>query len=265
MISLQACGLSHIGQVRQENQDTFLINGMVEQKLLALKLDEAGLSFSRFGMLCAVADGMGGHRGGSVASRQVLETLALEFPRLVNIPDALQVNEYLHRHILAIHHHLLERGAKEPELTGMGTTLLGVYLRPDFGFYFHLGDSRLYRLRAGALMQLTSDHSAEAAFGAHFADPKRTSKSGAITNCLGGNLISCSPDIKKLSFLENDLLLLCSDGLSDMLELETMETILKQRQPLVETVHQLVDKANTAGVVDNITLVVIKKEGAYYD
>jgi len=265
MISLHACGLSHVGQVRPENQDAFLINGMVEQSLLELKLTEQGFSFSRFGLLCAVADGMGGHRGGSVASRQVMEALAIEFFRLAEIEDVHQVSEHLHRHILDLHQHLLERGAREPELAGMGTTLLGVYLRPDFGLYFHLGDCRLYRLRTGALMLLTSDHSPKVAFGTNPAVSGQSSKSGVITNCLGANAPSCSPEIKKVSFLADDLLLLCSDGLSDMLDFDAIEAILNQRQDLAKTARQLVSEANRSGGFDNISLLLIKKEDYHYE
>lgn len=263
MSMLRVCGLSHKGQVRAENQDAFLINGMVEQELLGLKLAEEGLFFTRYGLLCAVADGMGGHRGGSVASKQALEALVFKFSQLAELENVQQASKYLQRQILNIHRRLLERGAREPELAGMGTTLSGVYLRPSFAFYFHAGDSRLYRFRAGALMQLTSDHRPEVAFGTDSARFDRGAKSGVITNCLGCKAANCSPESKEISFREKDILLLCSDGLSDMLELEAMEAIFEQEQDLAETARQLVSEANVVGGLDNITLVLIKKEGDY--
>jgi len=236
---------------------------MVEQELLEPKIFEQKISFIGDGLLCAVADGMGGHRGGDVASRQALEALATESPRLTQLKDAKLVGEHLEQYIQNIHRELLERGDREPELSGMGTTLLGVYLHPDFALCFHAGDSRLYRYRGGTLMQLTSDHSPEVIFGTNFADSAHNRKSGTILNCLGGDAVNCSPEIKEISFREKDILLLCSDGLSDMVELETMDILFDQELNLPETAWQLIAEANKSGGLDNITVVLIKKEGEH--
>jgi len=264
MTMLHVCALSHIGKVRTENQDAFLINGMVDQEFIELKLSEQGLIFNRYGLLCAVADGMGGHRGGGIASKQALDLLSLEFHRLAKLEDVQRASQYIDHCILNIHRQLLGRGTKESELSGMGTTLLGVYLHPGFACAFHAGDSRLYRFRSGTLMQLTSDHRPEVTLVTNYGRLSSDVKSGIITNCVGCNANSCKPELSKVSFHRNDTLMLCSDGLSDMLELEFMEAILNQEQNLPESTRKMVAEANKAGGFDNITLVLIKKEDDYY-
>ncbi|MCW3488701.1 PP2C family protein-serine/threonine phosphatase [Dethiobacter alkaliphilus] len=261
MSCLHICGLSHTGQVRQENEDAFLVGVMVEKQFLDLKLDEEGLFFSRWGLLCAVADGMGGHRAGAVASQQVLDALAFEHFRFDRREEHRQAKERLNRQIKMFHRHLLERGAREPALAGMGTTLTGIYLRSGFALCFHVGDSRLYRFRGGALMQLTSDHTPETATGNIPEHGGRSPKSGVVTNCIGGGVDNCSPSFRTVPFTDNDILMLCSDGLSDMLELEAMEKVFSEQQDLVVIARQLLEGANLAGGKDNISLVLVRKEG----
>jgi protein phosphatase len=144
----------------------------------------------------------------------------------------------------------------------MGTTLTGIYLRSAFALCFHVGDSRLYRFRGGALMQLTSDHTPETAAGSISEQGGRRPKSGVVTNCIGGGVDNCSPSFRAVPFGENDILLLCSDGLSDMLELEAMEAVFSEQHDPAEIARQLLEGANLAGGKDNISLVLVRKEGS---
>ncbi len=261
MTSLHVCALSDAGKVRHQNQDAFLVNGMVDRCALELRLLEGGLSFCHSGLLCAVADGMGGHRGGAEASQVILSALALELPQLAGLADGKDAARHLANVIRSLHRHLRTRGTREPELAGLGATLVGVYLRPEYGLCFHVGDSRLYRYRAGSLMQMTSDHSPEVLMRSQAGDHTSERRSGVVVNSVGGSLDECTPETADLSFREGDLLLLCSDGLSDALALSVVEGVLRRREDPSVVANALVTAANAAGGRDNITVVLIKRGG----
>lgn len=257
---LHICALSDVGCRREENQDAFLVNTMVEKSMLELVLPYSGFYFSYYGLLAAVADGLGGHRGGATASELVLRSLATKVLDLAGRSDFDSAREYLGHYIQHLHHAILEEGQKNHRLSGMGTTLTGVYLHPDFGLFFHAGDSRLYRFRGDFLMQITRDHSPE---NLSLPLPEQLSvrpQSSIITNCIGGGSAGhCRPDIGNLTLGTGEILLICSDGLSDMLPVEAMEEILGRREGLMAAARDLVDAAKGAGGNDNIALVLVER------
>ncbi|GFP40334.1 PP2C family protein-serine/threonine phosphatase, partial [Candidatus Hakubella thermalkaliphila] len=134
------------------------------------------------------------------------------------------------------------------------------------GFYtYHAGDSRLYRLRHSGLKQLTKDHSlvqslielGQITIEESYAHPQKN----VITNCLGGGNSNCEPEVAhNYTAFEGDIFLLCSDGLSDIVDADKIEEILNSERMLREKVNFLIDAANEAGGKDNITAVLIKVE-----
>lgn len=215
-----------------------------------LELDTTAAHFRRYGLLCAVADGMGGHNGGEVASQYALDRLAAIALRLPADGSGEDVAAAIRTNLLDTHQALNRLGALNPELAGMGTTIVGLYLSRQARVCFHAGDSRLYRLREGSLLQVTFDH-AEPAMGA--------GKTGVITNALGGGPdLPCAPEFESaLLFEPGDTFLLCSDGLSDVVSEYELTRVLSGRGALDLKAATLLDLALSAGARDNVTAVLV--------
>lgn len=223
---------SHRGLVRETNEDSFL----VKQGLYA------------------VCDGMGGARGGEVASQMACQAL-LEL-------DPSETDEKkLGETIAAANVAVVSRSLSDPQLAGMGTTLTVAVAREDAFLLGHVGDSRAYLLHEGKLLQLTADHSwvgemlrrgeitqAEAAVHPHRS---------IITRALGTDL-ELEPDLFTVPFAPGDRLLLCSDGLSGMLSDEEIAELLKSPDHPQAVAESLVRAALTAGGEDNVTVVVVQ-------
>ncbi len=252
-------GVSEIGKVRPDNRDAVLINGIIERGQIEMRLSRNGLFYKHHGLLCAVADGIGGQKGGAMASHQVLLGLSTEMLCLSSYPDCQKAGEYLEILINRLHNSIIRQSKLNAGLAGMGTTLTGFYLRPDYGIYFHAGDSRLYRFRGDFLMQLTTDHVLENMTGIPGENTTQNFKSGIITNCIGGGSSSvCQVETGALTLDQNDILMLCSDGLSDMLSAVQIENIISaNRENLAKAAKQLLAAANEAGGRDNISVIII--------
>ena len=235
---LEFAGLSDVGRSRSRNEDSFDLR------------PEAGLAL--------VCDGMGGHAGGDIASRTVVETV-VEFVLRTSTngaaPEAhirTAVQQANHR-LVALNH---QRGF--PEGRGMGTTVVGLWRVPDSNrlVIFHAGDSRLYRLRAGEFRQLTRDHSLYQAWldaGGHGQPPHRN----IIVRALG-TTVDADPDLQLLTLEPDDLFLICSDGLSGMMSDQEIADILGAGGELPALCRRLVDLANDKGGHDNVTVVLAR-------
>jgi PPM family protein phosphatase len=218
-----------IGRVRERNEDAVLV----------------------VPPLFAVADGMGGHRGGEVASHVALDTMEeLEAAAAGSLADRV-------RHA---NRAVWDRAAGDDHLTGMGTTLTAVRLDGDTAILAHVGDSRAYLLRDGELRQLTTDHTLV----------ERMLRSGEITeeeadvhphkNVLTRALgTDQEVDVEELSVAlqDGDRLLLCSDGLTGMVTEDQIQAILETGVEPQQAAERLVRAANRAGGVDNISVVVL--------
>ena len=252
---LNICAKSDSGKQRAENQDHYLIGKTIGQSYLwCLMLDAKVPEFASEGLICAVADGIGGNRGGAEASKLALHTIASN-----PVPDRDNEGMWLSRLILQAHNLVVHDSEKDPGLEKMGTTLAGVYISPDICIAFHAGDSRLYRFRDGFLNQITTDHTL--AFGGDLIRGNQKSAiSHAITNSLGGGRSSrCIPTIQTgVSFRAGDLLMLCSDGLTDAVDIDTMESTLRSDSDLPDRLETLIAQANEAGGPDNITVMLIE-------
>ncbi|MDH7576949.1 MAG: protein phosphatase 2C domain-containing protein [Bacillota bacterium] len=262
MNEIHVCGQSDAGRVRLENQDCFLINGIIERSFAGAKIQDSGMFLEQYGLLCAVADGMGGHSGGAIASHMLLRHLALNALETGNYDDPVQAGEHIRQAVDKAHEIIVGQGKVNPSLADMGTTLAGVYIKKDYSVVFHAGDSRVYRFRGGYLNQLTSDHTAENLLWMTTGKLPQGPKSGVITNSIGGGQgVKCYVEVNNITFIKGDILLICSDGLTDMVETKTIEEILSRGSGIDEKSRQLIGAANEAGGMDNITVILIEYRG----
>jgi protein phosphatase len=258
--AVTAAGLSDIGQVRKINQDRLLL------------LPERGLYI--------VADGMGGHRAGEVASQIVIEVL----PRLIaqelaganpdqppaentlNGYDSAeklsddQIEHAIQESIIQISQQLYRTGLEDGSLRGMGTTVALAYLRGRRLHLANMGDSRIYRLRSGHLEQLNQDHSVTAILvklgEIKPEDAASHPAHGTLSRFVGMPDV-VDPDVWTDSLRPGDTLLLCSDGLSGKVPDEQITELLKANPTLEDACRVLVETANQAGGEDNITAVLL--------
>ncbi len=209
--------------------------------------------------LFAVADGMGGARAGEVASRMVVERLAQGLAdeggsleeRLAAV--AAQANGEIHR-----------LASSDAERAGMGTTLTAAYAGEGEVSFAHVGDSRAYRLRRGELSQLTKDHSLVRELVDRGKLTEREAEDhpqrSVITRALGPEA-AVKVDSFTVTAQPDDLFLLCTDGLTSMVEQPTLADILRGSPSLPEAGQRLIDAANERGGRDNITVVLFRLEG----
>lgn len=206
--------------------------------------------------LCMLADGMGGHNAGEVASHMAINTIRT----ILQQTQGVAADARLETAIQAAHAGILEQAASSPRLQGMGTTVVISLLDKQMLTYGHVGDSRLYRWRRGQLEQLTRDHSLQQEFmdQGHYSAEEAARKVGRniLTRALGleGEL---KVDIASVSVLEKDRYLLCSDGLHEMVSNEDIRTWLGRGFDADTTCEALIDMANTRGGRDNISVALL--------
>lgn len=220
------------GKVREQNEDTF------------------GYRDTLF----VIADGMGGHQAGEVASAIAVETvLAVEM-------DADPVAS-LQKAVLSANSAILEEMAKNESFSGMGTTVAILLLKTDRAFVSHLGDSRIYQLTEGNLVQLTDDHSFVAELIKNGSITEEEAKihpqRNVLTRALGteGHL---EFEVNSFTTHSGDKFLLCSDGLTGIVDEKIIKEILMSEKTPQTIADQLVEQANKDGGTDNITVIVIE-------
>lgn len=228
---------THKGLVRTANEDSLFID------------EELGLFI--------VADGMGGHNAGEVASKlavqeipkQVRKGLALGKDAFSVIKDAIREADRA----------ILEASMREPAWTGMGTTVVLAFLRGNNVLIGHIGDSRAYMIRTGKITGLTEDHSLVAhwmAEGLITPEEARTHPARHTLLMALGTTGEIRPAISYQPLENHDCILLCSDGLTEMLsDSELLETVVQEDSPQ-DVCNQLVRRANEKGGRDNITIIL---------
>jgi serine/threonine protein phosphatase PrpC len=266
--------LSHVGNVRTNNEDSFVIyrNGRFWEKLLTnLPEGELPNHHEEMGYVMAVADGMGGAAAGEVASRLSLRTginlvlHAVKWAMKLDNPEEREkeIDEGIERGMTffeKINQALVEESRNDPTLRGMGSTLTVSYSFGDDLFLFHIGDSRAYIFRDGEMKQLTRDQTmaqslADAGLISPGALPKHRLRH-VLTQVLGNEGSPLHTEVHHLQLKDGDRLLLCSDGLYDMVDHETLTHIMKQELNPQETCRALVEKALEKGGKDNVTVLV---------
>ncbi len=251
-----AAGLSDVGLQREHNEDSFIVLNDFD--------------------LYVVADGMGGHRAGDVASRIATETIGEFFKSTANDdvtwPFHFDTNlsEEENRLLTGIrvaNRQIFERSSRSRECQGMGTTVVSAMfsLRKQRMYIGHVGDSRCYRVREGKIKQLTRDHSLVNDYLVAMPDLTDEQRSelpkNVITRALGMQdqvVVDLQHDDPALG----DVYVICSDGLSGMLTDEEIEQIVTSGTDIRTSCRRLIEKANEQGGEDNITAVLIKIEAA---
>lgn len=236
-MKVRSCAISDVGKKRQKNEDSYLIND--------------GLR------LFVVADGMGGHAGGEYASRIAITTIEEYFSNSEkdqrSKPDAL-----LEDAVKDAGSRIIAKAEEDRALRGMGTTVIAMHIHEKKAIFGHVGDSRAYLFRDGVLEQLTEDHSLvneQVKSGLISEEEAKTHQfKNIITRSLGVTP-EVEVDIVSKKLKTGDLYLLCSDGLSNLVDLPEMEKELRDQESVLAA-KTMVDLANKRGGDDNITVIV---------
>jgi protein phosphatase len=238
MVNLEAAGLTDVGQVRTSNEDAF--GYCVEEGVFAL------------------CDGMGGAAAGEVASRIAVDTLISQLCAADSHENRRKV---LEEAIAAANQIVHSRAETEAALHGMGTTLVAVAIGGDRALVGHVGDSRCYLYRRGDLRRLTHDHSLvdeQVRLGQLTQDEADHSPLRNVITRAIGTQTSVSADIAELALEPDDILLLCSDGLTKELPDDRIAAMLGDDGDLDSLCGRLIDAAKAAGGHDNVTAVLTK-------
>lgn len=237
---------SHTGRVRERNEDMVLVGNVMfrnDSWSTTIELDDRGT------LLLAVADGMGGHQGGDTASERAVrgasERVAALEPEL---PDH-ELSERVAGWIREIHREIAEEGMRSPELFGMGTTMVGLLAYRGRLYLLNVGDSRLYRYRGRTLSRLTHDHSLRELSG------RPDIPSNILANSIGAGedvFVDFEPVPEPVQ--SGDLYLLCSDGLHDMLNDDSIRELLAAHGP--DAARPLLERALENGGADNVSLIL---------
>lgn len=235
---------SRVGCVRNNNEDmVFAYDKFVRSE--AYQTEFMTENVDRF--VIALADGMGGHLAGEVASADTLENLRFFVSDMPKGLSVSEVNKAMEVWLESIHKIITSKGHADPSMEGMGTTLVAVIYYEGKYFWINCGDSRLYRLRDGKLAQLTTDHSLNTLRG-----EKR--HSNIITNCIGAGCKHTYMDMVEFTddFRHGDVYMVCSDGLSDMVS----DDVIEQMMINGVSANRLCEAAIERGGFDNVSVCV---------
>jgi serine/threonine protein phosphatase PrpC len=240
-ISVKAAGLSHQGLVREQNEDQFVIDQSIGCYL--------------------IADGMGGHQAGEVASRIATNTISSNIARL-NKRARSGPAKILESAIMAAHQAIRKESRRTISHQGMGSTVVIAWL-PTLGnelWLANVGDSRAYLQHETAIICLTEDHTiynqARRA-GLLGPDPSTHPPRSMLSQALGASDV-IAPDITRIDIQAGDILLLCSDGLTDMLKDEQILSLLLSGGALEELCQKLIQAALDNGGKDNVSVVLLQ-------
>ena len=242
MSKITLTAASRIGCVRSNNEDMILAyDKLVRSDVYNTEFNTE--TIDRF--VIAVADGMGGHNAGEVASSDVLDNLKFY---MGDLPRGLASGEFMdtmHDWLQSVNQMIASKGHTDPSLLEMGTTLVGIVYYNKKYYWLNCGDSRLYRLRNGELVQLSNDHSLNNARG-------EKKHSNVITNCIGAGIRIPYLDMFEFTdeFLTGDTYMLCTDGLNDMLSDERIKQLMCDHA----NANMLCEAAIEAGGYDNVSV-----------
>ena len=241
-MKLTACGKTDIGRLRRNNEDSWFAD-------------------TRLGLFI-VADGMGGHAAGEIASALAVQMIREQLAPLLakkTRPEGLLST--LSDAIRLANRAIAQAGEENPEWRGMGTTLTVLLLQAGQALLGHVGDSRLYRWRSGQLEQLSDDHSLVGDQLRRGLISREEADASNLRNILL-QAVGITPELeicrKQLPLAAGDYLLLCSDGLTDMLKDKTITELLGQDLTPEQGCERLLEEALVAGGKDNISLVLVR-------
>jgi serine/threonine protein phosphatase PrpC len=266
--TVRAFGLSNQGRVRPSNEDRFVVVEFARTMFVhQTNVQQANAQYgSHRAHLFLVADGIGGHQAGEVASALsvvtveafLLNTLRRLFS--VDLPEEQGVLNEFKTALIQADARIIEEASRHPELEGMGTTLTMAFAADWRLLLAHAGDSRCYLLSGAEFHQLTQDHTMVAEMvrvGSLLpAEASRHPHRHVVTNVLGGNRPGVRVELHKLDLEPGDVILLCSDGLTEMVPEVRISAILQEEQEPRRACERLVAEANCLGGKDNVTAVV---------
>ena len=243
---MKVCGLTDNGLSRENNQDSMFVSELEDLPLFI------------------VADGMGGHNAGEIASNIAVETIKMKFfenrGRLLNKENILRaIEESVYEANEKIYLHSLST----PQYSGMGTTITMSYIFDDLIFIGHIGDSRAYYINDSSIAQITEDDSLVNELIKNGSITKEEAinhpQRNVITKALGTS-IDIEVEIQTIKYKAGDILIICSDGLSNMVKENIILNTLKSEVNVELACNRLVNFAKENGGLDNITLIIIKFE-----
>lgn len=279
MLIVEIYATSHIGRVRKGNEDNYLLLHLTNAKswTSAQSADEPAIESQKFeiddqGIVLAVSDGMGGALAGEVASKMAVETVS---ERLLNIdPDkTLSPDDFdesliakLYDATISANYIIHQQGRTDPQFQGMGATFTGVGITREAVDLIQVGDSRAYLIRNARIYQITKDQS----LVQQLIDANQISPEEAETHALKNVILQALgaqneiyPVPARLQPQRDDILLLCSDGLSNKVSSADMQRIiLDNLDNLDKACAQLIKEANERGGEDNITLILARLSGS---
>lgn len=241
---------SHSGQVRPNNEDALLPDTADEDprpaQVRARRIESSD------GLLIAVADGVGGHNAGEVASRETVQFLR-------QMPE--RTPQHLTERLVRLHDRLRRLADSRSDWSGMGSTVAGLMAGPEGLWVFHLGDSRVYQVRDRFMEQLTEDDSLASVLveaGQLPADGKRPDGTNALTQFLGATHLTSplQPHLQLIKTSGPRRFLLCTDGLSDTLTLDELESSFASSPQTAFVCQALLTQALQAKAKDNVTIIV---------
>lgn len=234
---------THVGRVRRANEDLYLVGRRMGVESVESWSGRMAVDHG----WAVIADGMGGHADGQIASRIVIETVAKSIESVRDETDVTSMIDTAHRNLFEA----MYSGQGRP---GMGSTIVGTVLFDREALVFNVGDSRAYELRRGQLLQLSRDDTLSSHRGRRGGH--------ALTQSLGGTATPhpVSPHIRRFHLEDHIGIMLCSDGLTDMIQENQIANLLAE--PTTNPAEHLLTAANEAGGKDNITVVVIGPKAA---
>lgn len=237
---MEISSATSVGKIRARNEDSFFVSQIGDCDAL----------------LAIVADGMGGHNAGEIASFEAVKTLKTSITSADNSPK-----DVLESAIQCANNTIYKMSKKTPTLHGMGTTITACVILNNKVTAAHVGDSRLYLVRGGEITQITKDHSLVEMLiqsgSITKEDAKNHPQKNVITRALGTNS-SVETDTYEFDVFDGDVILLCSDGLVNMLEDDVILSMITECHNFSAIAKDLVKAAENAGGDDNITVILIK-------
>jgi PPM family protein phosphatase len=248
-VYVSVVAFTHQGKVREENEDTIAVGQWNRNR--PMLQPEVTLHPVNSPWVGVIADGMGGHAAGEVASRFVVEKIT---DAAINFDSEESIIEQLK----SANRELFDLMAQKPSTEGMGTTIAGLAVTPESLFIFNVGDSRVYKEQNRFLKQLSMDDSGGRITAYGDGSSSQETKTGLLSQAFGGakHFIEIDPHILKEKLSHNQRYLICSDGLSDLVNIDTMEACFVDSD--LDSATHLFQKAIKAGGRDNISMLIIR-------
>jgi len=252
-VKLNINGISDVGRVREGNEDSIAWD-------------------ARLGLIM-LADGMGGHNAGEVASALAVETIKTALQDVlapeIQAADIIDYHDAVREAVVFANQEIHEQAQMKTECAGMGTTVVMGLFRHDSVILAHVGDSRIYRFREGELTRMTSDHSLvqEMVDSGYLSqeEAQQSASKNLITRALG-IAPDVEVDVNQIPVQRDDIFLMCSDGLSDLVnDQEISQVIGDAGMDMQMATQELVNLANERGGTDNISVILVSMTEAFSD